>query len=629
MKSVITNAAEITVLRLIDNTFKTGGGPASVGATVVVANKGPVGVVTQVLDGNREAIFGKPMTRRTPHMEGLRHLADAAKECNYVNVVRVVPTDAKFPSMLVKRIIERGAWAGTTAYALNDVITVTGGKLICTTAHTSPASPAPTLAVPGANWAVFTTSFEEGKTGGTAGHPYGTTLSVGAGYALQVWPIDGDPSTKRSVEIADVVTAKGAWVTATAYVLNDVITVTGGRLICTTGHTSSGTAPSMAAPGANWKVYGGKYDARFTITFYDKDENNYEYLLESYLVGLDPNDKDDMGLPAYIETVLEQQSTIFRADYDEELTLAQVRDSLKSAVKATFTGGTNGTLTEQNLPKTAWIAAWNLFRNETFSANLMFAAGNYEADVLANCLNIAAERHVSFFCDVNPGLPALQALAWVKEKGLANRQGAIYYCPFSASDRWYGGQAVWGVSGAAAAACAKGDANFTGSTPGIHYAPAGMHRALLDRTGIKPLFPSDVINRDDFYDARINPVVAGDTGGAMIDDALSLHYAQNYSRFIWVNRIANYIDHRFVEGAAYMKFEPDGLTRQGLTRLTKQILDELVVSGALVPPRDPSEGSEPYKLKVEQVEIDLWLVTWDFCPTGSARRIAGQPRLIK
>jgi hypothetical protein len=311
---------------------------------------------------------------------------------------------------------------------------------------------------------------------------------------------------------------------------------------------------------------------------------------------------------------------------DEDLTWNAVKDSLKYAAKTAFAGGTNGADPETD----EWIAAWDLFRNETYLCNLMFAAGVYDADVLANCIDIADERHCSFFFDVSPNLQSEQAIAWIKGTGLESRQAAVYYNPFAANDRWYGGKTVWGASGAAANACSKGDANMTGAIPGIHYAPAGIHRGKLERTGVKGIYPDDVINRDDFYDARINPIVASDAGGgAMIDDCLTIHYKQNYSRFIWVNRIANYIDHRFVEGAAYMKFEPDGLTKQGLTRLTKAILDQLVVSGALVTPRDPADGSNPYVLVVKQEEIDLWLVTWDFCPTGAARRIAGQPRLIK
>lgn len=573
MKNIITNAAEITVLRLIDNTFKTGGGPISIGATCLMASKGLPFVVQQVTAANWESIFGKPLSKKTEGMEGLRHLADAVNDCSYVNVVRVVPEDAKFPSLSL------------------------------TTADGSIAA---------------------------AAHDYGTALSLGAGVCLQVWPIDGDPSTNRKFLISNVVTDKSAWTTATAYKVDDVVTVTGGRLICVADHTSA-TAPTLALPGTNWKVYDGTYDNRFTITFYDLDSDGDEYVLEGpYLVGLGVNDRDDMGSPAYIETVLEQKSTVFRCNYDESVTWASALVGLKlaSGDKTAFTGGTNGAFADDAERVQQFKKAWDLFRNEQYLAYLMFAAGNYDGDVLANCLDIANERHVNFFFDVNPNLAPTGAIDWLKGLGLESRQAACYYSPFSANDQWYGGKTVWGVSGEAVAACAKGDANFTGATPGVHYAPAGIYRGKLTRTGLTRLNDT-AINRDDFYTARINPVIAGDQGGAVIDDCLSIHYKQNYSRFIWVNRIANYIDHRFVEAAAYMKFEPDGLTKAGLTKLVKEILDQLVVSGALVTPRDPADGTSPYILKVEQVEIDLWLVTWDFCPTGAARRIAGQPRLIK
>ncbi len=622
MKSVITNAAEITVLRLIDNTYKTGGGPVSVGATVVVASKGPVGKVTQVRDDNWEDIFGSPLSRRSSFMEGLRHLADAAKECNYVNVVRVVKSDARFPSLLVKLINYHGAWVSGHAYVAGDVVTLANVKYICILPHTASEENDPPNVT---NWAVFTSTMEVGKTSTVNGHPYGTALSLGNGYVMEIWPIDGDPSGNRSFEIIDVITEKGAWGTGTVYEANDVITVTGGKLICTTGHTASGDAPTLAVPGTNWKAYKGEYDQRFTINIYDKDENGDEYTLETYSVGLNPTDKDDMGRPAFIETVLEQNSDRFRCNIDEDLTWNTIKDSLKYGIKASFIGGTNG-----GDPETEdWIKAWDLFRNETFGCDLMFAAGVYDEDVLSNCIDIASGRHCSFFFDINPNLQSDQAIAWLKGTGLENRQAAVYYCPFSAKDRWYDGKTVWGASGAAVAACAIGNANMSGAIPGIHYAPAGINRGKLNRTSVTPLYPEDIINRDDFYDARINPVVSGDSGGAVIDDALTIHYKQNYSRFVWVNRIANYIDHRFVEGAAYMKFEPDGLTKQGLTKMTKEILDQLVTSGALVTPRESEDGKNPYILTVRQEEIDLWLVTWDFCPTGAARRIAGQPRLIK
>lgn len=96
-----------------------------------------------------------------------------------------------------------------------------------------------------------------------------------------------------------------------------------------------------------------------------------------------------------------------------------------------------------------------------------------------------------------------------------------------------------------------------------------------------------------------------------------------------MNDVLDYIDHQFYVAAQQAKFEPDGLTSTVLLELTTQILENLVTNGALVTPRDPDQGSEPFIVTVQQLEIDLWSVTWDVCVTGAARRIVGQPRLIR
>ncbi|EHI5142616.1 hypothetical protein QNE83_002731 [Vibrio alginolyticus] len=47
-------------------------------------------------------------------------------------------------------------------------------------------------------------------------------------------------------------------------------------------------------------------------------------------------------------------------------------------------------------------------------------------------------------------------------------------------------------------------------------------------------------------------------------------------------------------------------------------------------PRNPDQdGESAWTLEIKQVEIDYWKVTWSFCPTGSARRILGEPVLIR
>lgn len=571
MKSVITNAAEITVLDVIDNTFKTGGGPVSVGATVVMASKGPVGEVVQVRATDWQDYFGKPLTKKSTGMEGLRHLSEAAEECNYVNVVRVVAADAKFPSLAFVYGTEKGLWSAGD-YVVGDIIDLSGGdKLRCIADVTTVDEPTAS----DAEWEAFT-AYETADS-----HVYGTTLTLSETDMMSIIPTDGDPSVNRVLKITDVDTAT----------------------------------------------------ERFTVLVTDKDELGNEYTLESLTVGVGVNDKDDMGRPAYIETVFEQQSDYFKVEWNEDLAWADVLETLQ-AIEDTegtpksyaFTGGTNG-----GEPTTEdWKKAWDIFRNESITVNMLFAAGNYDEDVLANIADIADLRHCASFGDIPPYLPADQALTWVTSAGIKSRHMRLYYSPFSASDPWRGGKTIWGVSGSAVAAKARGNAIFTGNVPGVHYAPAGIKRGFISRTGMKQLFPDDVINRDDFYDARINPVIASDSGGAVIDDDLTLHYMQNYSRFGWVNDILDYIDHRFLEAAKVAKFEPDGLTYQILNDLMVEIMEQLVTSGALVPPRNPEEdGTEPYVVTIKQLEIDLWHVEWAVCPTGAVRRIAGQPRLIR
>ena len=61
IKNTITNAADISIFELIDNNYKTGGGPVSVAGTVVMASRGPVGRIFQVTNETWESKLGKPL----------------------------------------------------------------------------------------------------------------------------------------------------------------------------------------------------------------------------------------------------------------------------------------------------------------------------------------------------------------------------------------------------------------------------------------------------------------------------------------------------------------------------------------------------------------------------------------
>lgn len=584
MNHVITNAAGITVLEPLDNNFKTGGGPVSVGGCVVVASKGKPFVPLEIQPestfaggkSSLQKILGAPLPKKAYGMEGLRQLSDATKECNWVNAVRVVNSqNYRYPSLAFLLFNDlKAAWAAGTLYKTGDLVTDSDSQWLCAVEHTASDANKPGAGT--GEWLAFTGPVE------TASHRYNEEVLVGDdGYWMVFYAVDGSDCQKRTFRIEDVDTAR----------------------------------------------------QRFTISIYEKDDAGYEAILERYEVGVGEDDKDDMGVPAYIETVFETRSSHFRCDFLEGTTWEKLESVLlslewkKSTPRAfSFSGGTDGGIPE--LPD--WLQAASVFSNEHLQLNLLFAAGNVEPDFIVKLAEIADDRHVSFFFDAPTNLPPAQALEWVKELGLKSRHSRCYYSALEANDPWRGGKTVWGVSGAMAAAKARGNALFTKNVPGVHYAPAGQKRGYLSRTGIKQLFPDDPINRDMFYDQRINPIIPMSSGGACADDDMVQHYEANYLRFGWINDVLDYIDHRFIEAAAQVKFEPDGLTQEGLYDQLKQIMDELVIAEALVPPRDPeNDGDSPYIITITQVEIDLWQAEWAVCITGAARRISGQPRLIR
>ncbi len=579
MKSTITNAAEITVLAPIDNNYKTGGGDISVGGALVVASKGKPFTPIAIYGGTTdiEDTFGIPLPKKAVGMEGLRHVHDASIDCIYVNAIRVVNAlTYRFPSLTFLLARETDAeWAKDTEYAAGDVVKHEGKAYLCAYSHTS-ADDTPPSAAGQTAWMEYKGIAEK------ATHRYNEDVVVGEGAFLALYPVDGDASVNRHVEI-------------------------------------SGVNPETR---------------RFTVSIYDKDALGEEYLLESHTVGVDEDDKDDMGLSAYIETVFERDSERFRVDYMEGVTWEEIEPVLTANASTrtehktfAFEGGAAG----DEPGVSDFQLGVNVFRNERVACNLLFAAGIYEPDLLVSLAGVADERHIGFFYDVPPGLKCEEAIEWDSELGLKSRHARCYYSPYAANDQWRGGKTVWGVSGAMAAAKARCNKIVTvGSTPGVHYAPAGEKRAYLTRTGIASLFPEDRINRDSLCDARINPVLPITSGGCGADDDLAHHFQTNYLRFGWINDVLDYIDHRFYEGARQVKFDPDGLTRTGLMDMVTAIMEELVTSGALVAPRDPErDGTNPYIITIEQLEIDLWKVTWEVCITGAARRIAGQPKLIR
>ena len=579
MLSTVTNAAGIYILEPIDENYTTGDSDINVGGALVYATKGKPFEPMRVYSGTKSLInqFGTPLPKKSEGMEGLRQVYDAAQECSYVQTIRVVASDYRFPSISFTQVnsTDAGEWTADTEYVQGDLVDVDGTVYVCGEPHTAADDNKPGTDDGTAYWVEYST----GVT--TATHRYNEDIEVGDGSWLVIYPVDGDASTNRTVIIEDI----------------------------------------------------DAENQRFTITINDVDEDGEEYELESHEVMVGEDDKDDMGLSAYAETVFERDSDVFRVLLADGITWDDIYESLM-AVRSTslvtvafpFVGGTGGSYPDTD----DWLTGCELLKNERMDLNLLFAAGITDYAVLMEMADVADFRHISFFYDIPGSLKSSAAIEWDQDLNITSRHARAYYSPYSAYDIFRGGQTVWGVSGAAAAAVVRGNSiQNVKSTWGVHYSPAGEKRGYLDRSSLTALFPDDVIDRDDFYDARINPVVTMAAGGCNIDDDLTKHNESNYLRFGWVNQILDYIDHQFFEAASQVKFEPDGITRENLTSLMTEILEDLVTSEALVTPRDTAkDGTSPYVLTITQEEIDKWSVQWDVCPTGCARRIVGQPVVI-
>lgn len=401
-----------------------------------------------------------------------------------------------------------------------------------------------------------------------ANHAYGTSLSVADGHWLQAYPIDGDPSTNRRMTISDIDTTK----------------------------------------------------KRFRLSFEEKVLGEWTPIpAESFVVGVDVNDRDDSGLVAYLPVVLEERSARFRA----EMATTVDFDAVVEALEITFEGGTNG----GNPTVDEWKAAWDLLKTDDIDFNLCFAAGNYEPTAIAHMIKIADGRLAQFRFDVPPWLTETAAEAWLKDANLESYQASCSHYPYKATDEWYGGKSVWGASGGVTAAKALCLATPTGhaAVKGAHYTAAGPKRGTINRRGIEPLHVTGKLEPEALVKARINPIAKG----KVINDCLNIWYKENYLRFEHTTALLNDLCHEFLQAAAIVQFEPDGFTMSTLQELGDNICKKRVEAGAFVDPRNPAkDGKAPYRVTVKQVEIDYMHVEFAYAETGVARRIAIQPRLM-
>lgn len=348
-------------------------------------------------------------------------------------------------------------------------------------------------------------------------------------------------------------------------------------------------------------------------------------VLESIEFSLSTSAIDDMGLPAYLPTKLENSDSRLRAvvakDAEFPLGFTGIADP------ALFVGGSDGDL--DSLTPDDYAQALSVLSASMVNYTAVLGLGCYDDIVLHSLAQHASDVRVDMFCDIRPGLSGTQAITAAAAQnfgGYANV--ARYHFPYSSKDPISGAQMVYGLSGDVFTAKAKGVA-LNNDVGGWHYNPAGPARATLDRANIKPLPGAASIDREAYVTARINPVAVGSDGSVVIDDELTTWSKNNYLRFQHVNSTLNAIARAAYDICQTLKHEPDGITRNGLTKELTRLLERYVASAALVTPRDATQGTSPFVVEVTQAEFDLWNIRLFVCPTGVARRMSVEPILFR
>lgn len=365
-------------------------------------------------------------------------------------------------------------------------------------------------------------------------------------------------------------------------------------------------------------------DGAFTLTVSATDRFGVEQTVESMEVSFDTNATDDMGTSTFILDRLQSSSTVLEGVFN----LGVKSAGFTGFPKTTFAGGTLGD--QKNISSDQYQKALAVLRNALAGYTAVLGLGCYDSDVMVALGDIARDRRIDAFIDLQPTKTYTQALAAANGLNVNNHHMCLYHFPYSAKDPYSGGRAVWGISGVAFQAKAIGVAKATGTVGGWHYSPAGEERGIIDRREMQLLPGVGEPDEKAMYKARINKLGLSTSGKLMIDDAITCRTLEDYLRFQHVSSVMNAITRQFYKLATQLKHSPDGITFDGLTRGTKEILEGFESAKALRPPRNPEEdGEEAFILTVIQREIDAWEVQWACCVTGTARRILGSPSLIR
>lgn len=362
----------------------------------------------------------------------------------------------------------------------------------------------------------------------------------------------------------------------------------------------------------------------WTLTLDQIDSNGGRSPLESWNFSLVHDAVDDMGNPAYLPVVLENNDSRMRAIVNFG---AELPSSWTGLTDGEFTGGYSGDMSK--ITADDYAKGLLALNNSLVEYTAVLSLGCYDGPTLMSLANHARDVRVDYFFDLPSTISPSQAIVLAAGQGFGSMESACrYYFPYQCDDPFNSGKISFGLSCDAFVAKSRGVSLFP-SVGGWHLSPAGASRAVVGRTGIKPLPSAALIDHEAFVPARINSVGIGSGGSVLIDDALTCWIKDDYQKYQHVSSLMNALARGIFSIGQTLKHEPDGVTRSGLEREIPRLLRQYVATGALVSPRNPDvDGTEPFIVQVVQTNFDLWTITYSVCPTGVGRRIVGAPVLI-
>ncbi|MEG5932449.1 invasin domain 3-containing protein [Enterobacter hormaechei] len=343
-------------------------------------------------------------------------------------------------------------------------------------------------------------------------------------------------------------------------------------------------------------------------------------LSEMVRFSLDPNDTDYAGLPAWLPYQLEKTSSRLRAVVR---TGAVMPSTFTGVQEMAFVGGSEGTLA--NITAEDYRKALQALEASTVNYTAMLGLGIYDESVLRLLAQHAYDRRIDMFCDAPPTADPVNAMMFTAGLGFgAYPHVAVYHFPYSSRDIYTGTQVTFGLSGDVFTAKARGVAQVP-NIGGWHYSPAGMARGSIMRRSITPLAAAEGIDREEYVRMRLNTVAPAVDGNMQIDDSLTTYLHQDGQQYQHVSSVLNALARDINDICTVIRHEPGNEPEIDLQRELALLFEDYARAGALVPPRDPDQGSYAYDFNVVNTDFDTWLVQYAVCVVGTARRITCEP----